>query len=69
MIKLNRTTKPVQLTVDLQKKLTEEFKKTGKAVWNKDFLKKAFTIISEIYKKFDHQWPYYEKLLIHKKIS
>lgn len=41
MIKLNRTPKPVELTADLQKALTEEFKSTGKSVWNKEFIKKG----------------------------
>lgn len=41
MIKLNRPSKPVELTPALQKTLTDEFKLTGKSVWNLDFLKKA----------------------------
>lgn len=41
MIKLNRTSKPTELTPALQKELTEEFKLTGKSVWNKDFIKKS----------------------------
>lgn len=41
MIKLNRTLKPVELTADLQKALTAEFKLTGKSVWNLGFLKKG----------------------------
>lgn len=41
MVKLNRTSKPVELTSALQKTLTNEFKATGKSVWNLDFLKKA----------------------------
>lgn len=41
MIKLNRTSKPVELTPALQQTLTDEFKATGKSVWNLDFLKKA----------------------------
>lgn len=41
MIKLERTSKPVELTATLQATLTEEFKLTGKSVWNIDFIKKA----------------------------
>lgn len=41
MIKLNRTSKPVELTTELQVALTEEFKLTGKSVWNLDFIKKG----------------------------
>ncbi len=41
MIKLNRTDKPVELTDELKNFLTEEFKSTGKSVWNLSFLKKA----------------------------
>ena len=41
MIKLNRTSKPIELTPALQQTLTDEFKATGKSVWNLDFLKKA----------------------------
>ncbi|KIC01604.1 hypothetical protein OA88_13010 [Flavobacterium sp. JRM] len=39
MIKLERTSKPVELTVELQTQLTNEFKLTAKSVWNKDFIK------------------------------
>ncbi len=39
MIKLDRTPKPVELTPELQKNLTDEFKLTGKSVWNLDFIK------------------------------
>ncbi|MBD0726141.1 HNH endonuclease [Flavobacterium sp. L1I52] len=46
MIKLNRTNKPVELTIELQDKLTEEFLKTGKSVWHLDFLKKALLDLS-----------------------
>ena len=46
MIKLNRTSKPVELTPELQKKLTEEFKSTGKSVWNEDFIKKRLLAFS-----------------------
>lgn len=41
MIKLDRTPKPVELTAELQATLTEEFKTTGKSVWNVDFIKKG----------------------------
>ena len=41
MIKLDRTPKPVELTTALQVALTDEFKLTGKSVWNIDFIKKA----------------------------
>ncbi|MFN8437909.1 MAG: hypothetical protein U0V72_09725 [Cytophagales bacterium] len=41
MIKLDRTPKPVELTTDLQDALTDEFKSTGKSVWNVDFIKKG----------------------------
>lgn len=41
MIKLDRTPKPVELTAELQATLTEEFKRTGKSVWNVDFIKKG----------------------------
>lgn len=41
MIKLDRTPKPVELTNSLQVALTDEFKLTGKAVWNINFIKKS----------------------------
>tara|TARA_R110002051_G_C8738549_1_gene498761 strand:- start:860 stop:1612 length:753 start_codon:yes stop_codon:yes gene_type:complete len=41
MIKLDRTPKPVKLTKALQVALTDEFKLTGKSVWNIDFIKKG----------------------------
>lgn len=41
MIKLDRTPKPVELTTELQVALTDEFKLTGKSVWNVDFIKKG----------------------------
>lgn len=41
MIKLKQLEKPVELTLDLQKRLTDEFKSTGKPVWNLPFLKTA----------------------------
>jgi hypothetical protein len=46
MIKITRTSKPVQLTKALQESLTEEFKKTGKNVWNIPFLKDALLAMS-----------------------
>ncbi|HET9569788.1 MAG TPA: hypothetical protein VFP20_00040 [Bacteroidales bacterium] len=39
MIKLDRTPKPVELTSSLQIALTDEFKRTGRSVWNLDFIK------------------------------
>lgn len=41
MIKLNRSSKPVELTDELQRTLTDEYKTTGKSVWNQAFIKKA----------------------------
>lgn len=41
MIKLDRTPKPLELTTELQIALTDEFKSTGKSVWNVDFIKKG----------------------------
>ena len=41
MIKLNKTKKPIELTIELQKELTDEFKTTGKSVWNIEFIKTA----------------------------
>lgn len=41
MIKLVRTSKPAELTEVVQDALTNEFKLTGKSVWNIDFIKKA----------------------------
>jgi len=41
MIKLTLTEKPAQLTDELVAELTEEFKKTGKAVWNRKFIREA----------------------------
>jgi uncharacterized protein (TIGR02646 family) len=46
MIKLDRTPKPVELTVALQAILTDEFKSTGKSVWNTDYIKKALLELS-----------------------
>lgn len=39
MIKLTKNDKPIELTTDLQKRLTDEFIKTGNTVWNKSFIK------------------------------
>lgn len=41
MIKLDRTSKPVELTTAVQVGLTDEFKLTGKSVWNVDYIKKG----------------------------
>ncbi|MBO9700084.1 MAG: hypothetical protein J7604_07720 [Sporocytophaga sp.] len=41
MIKLDRTPKPIELTAELQVALTDEFKSTGKSVWNIEFIKKG----------------------------
>ena len=49
MIKLQRHPKPVELTDDLQKHLTDEFKLTGKPVWNVEFIKR--TLLSLSHKK------------------
>ncbi|WP_286840792.1 MULTISPECIES: hypothetical protein [Sphingobacterium] len=46
MIKLDRTPKPVELTEELQVALTEEFKSTGKSVWNVNFIKKELLAYS-----------------------
>jgi hypothetical protein len=46
MIKLDRTTKPAELTTELQVALTDEFKITGKSVWNIDFIKKSLLSLS-----------------------
>jgi uncharacterized protein (TIGR02646 family) len=46
MIKLDRTTKPVKLTTALQATLTDEFKLSGKSVWNLDFIKKGLLSLS-----------------------
>lgn len=46
MIKIIKTNKPVELTKKLQDELTEEFKLTGKAVWNKDFIKSNLLLSS-----------------------
>ncbi|MBU8880625.1 hypothetical protein BGM26_16850 [Bacillus sp. FJAT-29790] len=41
MIKINKKECPVELTADLKRILTEEFIKTGKSVWKKQFIEKA----------------------------
>lgn len=46
MIKLDRTPKPVELTTELQIALTDEFKLTGKSVWNLEFIKKGLLSFS-----------------------
>lgn len=46
MIKITRTPKPVELTPQYQQKMTDEFKTTGKAVWNVDFIKTALLAMS-----------------------
>jgi hypothetical protein len=46
MIKLDRIPKPVELTSELQVALTDEFKLTGKSVWNIDFIKKGLLAYS-----------------------
>ncbi len=46
MIKLQRPPKPEDLTDELQKSLTDEFKRTKNAVWNKDFVKRALLALS-----------------------
>lgn len=46
MIKINKTSKPVELTADLQKELTQEFKLTGSTVWNKHFIKRDLLLSS-----------------------
>lgn len=46
MIKLDRPPKPAELTTELQVALTDEFKLTGKSVWNIDFIKRELLIFS-----------------------
>lgn len=47
MIKINRLSKPTQLTDAVQKNLTEEFKRDGKkAVWNKKYIKEQLLKMS-----------------------
>jgi len=46
MIKLDLPDKPIQLTVDLQTRLTREYKDTGKTVWKIEWLKKAVSDMS-----------------------
>jgi uncharacterized protein (TIGR02646 family) len=49
MIKLDLPPKPTELTEELQKRLTQEFKDTEKSVWNIDWLKKA--VLAKSYNK------------------
>ena len=47
MIKINRLSKPTQLTDTVQRNLTEEFKRDGKkAVWNKKYIKEQLLKMS-----------------------
>ncbi|WBV61182.1 HNH endonuclease [Chryseobacterium camelliae] len=46
MIKLNRTPKPIELTDAVKNNLTNEFKSTGKSVWNTDYIKKGLLSFS-----------------------
>ena len=46
MIKINKTSKPVELTADLQKELTQEFKLLGSSVWNINFIKRDLLLSS-----------------------
>ena len=46
MIKLNRNYTPVKLTPDFVKEKTDEYKATGAAVWNIDWLKEALRGLS-----------------------
>lgn len=46
MIQLKAVDKPVELTDDVFAKLTEEYKKTGKAVWKKSYITKALLEMS-----------------------
>lgn len=46
MIKLDRPPKPAELTTELQVALTDEFKSTGKSVWNIDFIKRELLVFS-----------------------
>jgi len=41
MIRLIREPRPAELTAELQKRLTEEYKKSGKAVWKQKWIKDA----------------------------
>jgi len=46
MIKLKKPIKPTELTDDVVKELTDEFKKSGKSVWSKDYIKKPLLTMS-----------------------
>ena len=46
MIKLIRPDKPIQLTEEKEKELVEEFKRTEKSVWNKSYIKKTISNMS-----------------------
>ncbi len=46
MIKLTLAPKPTELTDKLVRKLTDEYKKSGKDVWNKTFIRKAVSDMS-----------------------
>ena len=46
MIKLNRNYTPIKLTPDFVKEKTDEYKATGAAVWNIDWLKEALCGLS-----------------------
>lgn len=46
MIKLSRHQKPIELTSEVQLRLTEEYKTTRKAVWNLPYIKKALLSFS-----------------------
>lgn len=46
MIKLELPEKPIQLTDEIEKELTEQFKKNGTAVWNKAYIKEPLLTMS-----------------------
>ncbi len=46
MIKLTLAPKPAKLTDKLVRELTGEYKKSGKDVWNKSFIRKAISMMS-----------------------
>jgi uncharacterized protein (TIGR02646 family) len=46
MIKLTRGAKPVELTLAMEKQLTDEFKKTGASVWRKEYIKNGLLAYS-----------------------
>ncbi|OMH25117.1 MULTISPECIES: hypothetical protein [Bacillus] len=41
MIKIKKVSCPIKLTSKMQRELTEEYKKSKKSVWNKEYIKKA----------------------------